>query len=72
MKIAICGGTGFIGEALCKRWQQGGHDMIIVTRSKPDNPQPSRPISYLTWNEMKSHPERFEGLDALVNLAGSS
>ena len=51
---------------------QGGHDMIIVTRSKPDNPQPSRPISYLTWNEMKSHPERFEGLDALVNLAGSS
>jgi uncharacterized protein len=75
MRIAICGGTGFIGQALCSRWQRDGHDVIIVTRSKPDVPphhQPNGPVSYLTWDEMKSHPERFEDLDALVNLAGSS
>ncbi|GIO97737.1 epimerase [Paenibacillus lautus] len=75
MRITICGGTGFIGQALCSRWQRDGHDVIIVTRSKPDVPphhQQDGPISYLTWDEMKSHPERFEDLDALVNLAGSS
>ncbi|MEC0205214.1 TIGR01777 family oxidoreductase [Paenibacillus lautus] len=74
MRIAICGGTGFIGQALCKRWQRDGHDVIIVTRSKPETPahQQNGQVSYLTWDEMKSHPERFEGLDALVNLAGSS
>ncbi|MGG3282603.1 TIGR01777 family oxidoreductase [Paenibacillus solani] len=74
MRIAICGGTGFIGQALCKRWLRDGHDMIIVTRSKPEIPavQQNGSLSYLTWDEMKSHPERFERLDALVNLAGSS
>lgn len=74
MRIAICGGTGFIGQALCKRWLRDGHDIIIVTRSKPEIPavQQNGSLSYLTWDEMKSHPERFERLDALVNLAGSS
>ncbi|VTR29552.1 Epimerase family protein SA0724 [Actinobacillus pleuropneumoniae] len=67
-------GTGFIGQALCKRWLRDGHDIIIVTRSKPEFPavQQNGSLSYLTWEEMKSHPERFERLDALVNLAGSS
>ncbi|AYB45378.1 TIGR01777 family oxidoreductase [Paenibacillus lautus] len=74
MRIAICGGTGFIGQALCKRWLRDGHDIIIVTRSKPEIPAVKQygSLSYLTWDEMKSHPERFERLDALVNLAGSS
>lgn len=74
MRIAICGGTGFIGQALSKRWQRDGHDVIIVTRLKPETPahQQNRQVSYLTWDEMKSHPERLEDLDALVNLAGSS
>ena len=74
MRIAICGGTGFIGQALSKRWQRDGHDVIIVTRLKPETPahQINKQVSYLTWDEMKSHPERLEDLDALVNLAGSS
>ncbi|MEC0255193.1 TIGR01777 family oxidoreductase [Paenibacillus lautus] len=74
MRIAICGGTGFIGQALSKRWQRDGHDVIIVTRLKPETPahQIKKQVSYLTWDEMKSHPERLEDLDALVNLAGSS
>lgn len=75
MRIAICGGTGFIGQALTSRWQRDGHDVIIVTRSKPDTPthhEQAGQVSYLTWDQMESEPEQFEQLDALVNLAGSS
>lgn len=75
MRIAICGGTGFIGQALTSRWQRDGHEVIIVTRSKPDTPthhEQAGQVSYLTWDQMESQPEQFEQLDALVNLAGSS
>ncbi|AWP28594.1 TIGR01777 family oxidoreductase [Paenibacillus glucanolyticus] len=75
MRIAVCGGTGFIGQALCKRWLQDGHDIVIVTRSVPKShaqTEHNGHLSYLTWDEMKSNPERFEHLDALINLAGSS
>lgn len=72
MKIAICGGTGFIGQALCKRWVADGHHVMIVTRKQPDNPAKNQSVEYVTWDDMKSSPQVFEGLDALVNLAGAS
>ncbi|NMO95128.1 TIGR01777 family oxidoreductase [Paenibacillus lemnae] len=75
MKVAICGGTGFIGQALCEKWIEEGHEVIVVTRSKPapeDRSELERKLIYLTWNDMDQQPHLFEGLDALVNLAGSS
>ncbi|WP_422660016.1 TIGR01777 family oxidoreductase [Paenibacillus sp. EC2-1] len=72
MKIAICGGTGFIGQALCKRWVAEGHHVMIVTRKQPDSPAKNKSVQYVTWDDMKSSPQVFEGLDALVNLAGAS
>lgn len=72
MKIAICGGTGFIGQALCKRWVNEGHHVMIVTRKQPDNPEQNQSVQYVTWDDMKTNPQVFEGLDALVNLAGAS
>lgn len=72
MKIAICGGTGFIGQALCKRWVADGHHVMIVTRKQPDNAAKNHSVQFVTWDDMKSSPQVFEGLDALVNLAGAS
>ncbi|WP_106768673.1 TIGR01777 family oxidoreductase [Paenibacillus faecalis] len=72
MKIAICGGTGFIGQSLCRHWVQEGHHIIIVTRSKPEKVENADQITYATWDDMKQKPQLFEGLDALINLAGSS
>ncbi|KKO54129.1 TIGR01777 family oxidoreductase [Paenibacillus sp. DMB20] len=75
MKITVCGGTGFIGQALCNFWIKEGHRLLIVTRSKPrpdkQNEQ-SDLVSYLTWEDMERSPHLFEDLDALVNLAGST
>lgn len=72
MKIAICGGTGFIGQRLCKHWVKEGHQMLIVTRSQPEKQTQDDQVTYVTWDDMKQNPQLFEGLDALINLAGSS
>ncbi|UNK19628.1 TIGR01777 family oxidoreductase [Paenibacillus sp. N3/727] len=72
MKIAICGGTGFIGQGLCTRWVKEGHQIMIVTRSQPEKQVRDDQVAYVTWDDMKQNPQLFEGMDALINLAGSS
>jgi len=72
MKIAICGGTGFIGQSLIKHWTSQGHHIVIVTRKIPSNPTFHEHLEYLTWDQINHHPESLENLDALVNLAGAS
>lgn len=72
MRVAICGGTGFIGSALSEHLLKNGHEVTVVTRRlPPDHKHDPRLVLY-TWDEIASHPELMEGMDALVNLAGSS
>lgn len=70
MKIAITGGTGFAGKEMTDLFRQSGHEIFILTRSpKPSN----NGIHYIEWLTENAEPEReLEGIDALVNLAGSS
>lgn len=70
MKIAITGGTGFAGKEMTDLFRQSGHEIFILTRS----PKPSKNgIHYIEWLTENAEPEReLEGIDALVNLAGSS
>lgn len=74
MRVAVCGGTGFIGSALVSYWLERGHEIIIVTRKSPTagREQAAANPRYITWEELEGSPELMEGLDALVNLAGSS
>ncbi len=74
MKIAICGGTGFIGQSLIKHWITQGHHIIIITRklAKHTTTITHEQLEYLTWDQLDRHPESLENLDALVNLAGAS
>ncbi|WP_145136852.1 TIGR01777 family oxidoreductase [Paenibacillus sp. Y412MC10] len=72
MRVAICGGTGFIGSALSEHLLKNEHEVTVVTRKLlPDHKRDPRLVFY-TWDEIASHPELMEGIDALVNLAGSS
>jgi uncharacterized protein (TIGR01777 family) len=72
MRVAICGGTGFIGSALSEHLLKNGHEVTVVTRKlPPDHTRDPRLVLY-TWDEIASHPELMEGMDAVVNLAGSS
>ncbi len=72
MKIAICGGTGFIGQSIIKHWTTQGHHIVVITRKIPSNPTSNEQLEYLTWDQISHHPESLENLDALVNLAGAS
>lgn len=72
MKIMICGGTGFIGKALTGFWVSQREEVIIVTRKIPDHTEEQQLVSYVTWDQLRSQPEQFEGIDAIVNLTGES
>ncbi|MGU3473458.1 TIGR01777 family oxidoreductase [Paenibacillus sp. D51F] len=76
MKIAIAGGSGFIGQALTKALTEEGHSGWILTRSRKGKAStgtiPAGSFSSVAWDEADSDPSLLEGVDAVVNLAGAS
>ncbi len=71
MKLAIAGGTGFIGSALCSRLLEAGHFLTILTRRPvPATISPSK--KWQGWDGVS--PGRWEaaleGVDGIINLAG--
>ncbi|WP_307728855.1 TIGR01777 family oxidoreductase [Alkalicoccobacillus plakortidis] len=72
MKIAITGGSGFIGQKLTAQLTSAGHDVLILTRSLEGKKQTDN-VSYVKWMSDDSSPEvELEGIDGIVNLAGES
>ncbi|MBP2242697.1 uncharacterized protein (TIGR01777 family) [Cytobacillus eiseniae] len=72
MKIAISGGTGFVGLSLTKELIDKGHEVFILTRSIK-NKKNTEKMTYVQWLNEGDHPARaLEGIDVLINLAGES
>lgn len=72
MKIAITGGTGFVGTVLTEQLKREGHQVYILTRS-PKKHTNSDQVKYVGWLKEEHHPEKeLPALDAIVNLAGES
>ena len=75
MKIAITGGTGFIGRHLAERLVLDGHTVVLLTRSKKkaERPIEGRPGISLVINDL-SDPAAlaaaFAGCDAVAHCAG--
>ncbi|MBD5778199.1 TIGR01777 family protein [Pelagicoccus sp. NFK12] len=67
LKVAIVGGSGFLGTQLRALLEAQGHDVFIVTRNK-------RSESDIRWDPAAGEIElaRLEGLDAVVHLAGEN
>ncbi|MBW5447076.1 TIGR01777 family protein [Cohnella sp. CFH 77786] len=75
MRLLLCGGTGLIGSALADELLARGDEVWIVTRKKPAVPASAgnRPsLRYATWEEWAADPARWDGFDAVVNLAGET
>lgn len=70
MKLAIAGGSGFIGQHLITDWLNQNHEVVLISRSK--QPTTSPRLSSITWNDLQKNPLLLDGIDAIVNLAGES
>ncbi|MDI2587123.1 TIGR01777 family oxidoreductase [Psychrobacillus sp. NEAU-3TGS] len=70
MKIAITGGTGFVGRVVTQLLVEKGHEVYILSRSvnkRSDN------VTYIKWLTNDATPENdLTGIDAFINLAGES
>ncbi len=77
MRLLLFGGTGFIGTALTEELLARGDEVWIVTRKKPAVAADAGELAakkprYVTWEEWEAEPSRWNGFDAVVNLAGES
>src|ERR1043166_1709719 len=68
MKVLITGATGLIGSALQKSFADKGYEMLLASRNEPTDDQ------HIQWSVENGlgEPEKLEGIDAVVHLAGES
>ncbi|NOV00860.1 TIGR01777 family oxidoreductase [Paenibacillus planticolens] len=69
MKIAVTGGSGFIGKRLIAYLLQQGHEVINISRTPKSI---VNGVQTVTWDQLQSHSADLAELDAIVNLAGES
>jgi uncharacterized protein YbjT (DUF2867 family) len=73
MRIAITGGTGFIGRHLAQRLAVEGHEVVVLGRTKraPETDNAAR-IHFVAANlsDVASLAEAFSGCDAVAHCAG--
>lgn len=67
MKYVIAGGSGFLGRALVKELVFGGHEVVILTRGRP---QASDGARWVSWPDGPWQQE-IDGADGVINLAGA-
>lgn len=70
MRIAIFGGSGFIGSHLIRELVEQGEEVVNVSRALKANIQDQ--VKNVTWQDIEVNPELLDGFDAFVNLAGES
>ncbi len=69
MKLAVAGASGFVGSALVRRLQAGGHVVLRFVRRPAAQPEE------IAWHPASGEVEQrelLEGIDGVVNLAGSN
>jgi uncharacterized protein (TIGR01777 family) len=70
-RIILAGGSGFLGQALAKRFCQGGCEVVILTRAPHGR---ADGVKELSWDgkSLGEWARLVEGADAVINLTGRS
>lgn len=68
MKVLITGASGLIGTALQKSFSEKDYEMLLASRKESTDDQ------HIQWDIESgfTDPEKLEGIDAVVHLAGES
>jgi hypothetical protein len=72
MRVAVTGGTGFIGRALVRALLDRGDEVRVVTRRRGKLNLEHPNLTESTWEELSGRPGLLEETDAIVNLAGET
>src|SRR5215207_10180224 len=75
MKIAITGGTGFIGRHLARDLIEHRQEVVVIARGHyTRNTQPIEGATFIALdaNNTDQLTEAFDGCDAVVHCAGTS
>lgn len=72
MRVAIAGGTGFIGSALTKALLERNDEVWIISRKSLKAKYTRAGLNHVTWSELAANPSLLKSMDAIVNLTGES
>ena len=75
MKIAITGGTGFVGRHLARRLLAEGHEVVLISRGVDNRDSTIREQEGVTFvpvgtNDVEALTKAFEGCSAVAHLGG--
>jgi NADH dehydrogenase len=74
LRIAVLGGTGFVGHSLCERLVMAGHEVRILTRHRERHREllvlPTAQVIEADVHNPAVLKREFQGLDVVVNLVG--
>ncbi|CAM3852719.1 TIGR01777 family oxidoreductase [Mesobacillus zeae] len=80
MRVAVTGGTGLVGKALCRFLTDNGHEAIVLTRKSTAKAEAAAGpkskgggVRFVRWLNDGDRPEKeLKGIHAIVNLAGAT
>ncbi|AJY73770.1 TIGR01777 family oxidoreductase [Paenibacillus beijingensis] len=72
MKIAVAGGTGFVGKALVSALTDRGDEVWVISRKEQRQSEAAAAVRRITWEQLESDPLLLKGIDGIVNLAGET
>jgi NADH dehydrogenase len=70
MRIAITGGTGFVGRHLAQHLLSIHHEPLLIARGKDERHVPVAPVVHSDLSDAGLLAERIQGCDAIAHCAG--